>query len=267
MSPEASVSRAQDEMPLLAALNAVRIIDSAGQRDELLQSLITAAGTRTLVLDFLNQHAANMLAHDAQFRAYLLASDVLLRDGIGTQIALRTLRRDGGLNMNGTDFIPALVEIFATRFSADNCEGSAMIFLGTREPWLHAGAKKLAGDYRGPVVARDGFQSESDYLALVQRYAQHTKLIVLGMGMPRQEAVAHYLRRADIGPALIVCGGAIIDFAAGRVTRAPRWMQATGLEWLYRLALEPRRLFRRYVIGIPVFFAAVARMLWRQRRS
>ena len=62
--------------------------------------------------------------------------------------------------------------------------------------------------------------------------------------------------RAALGfPCLIICGGAIIDFLGGKIPRAPRWMRRTGLEWAFRLALEPRRLFRRYVIGNPVFIA------------
>jgi len=56
-------------------------------------------------------------------------------------------------------------------------------------------------------------------------------------------------------PCLIVCGGAIIDFLGGKMPRAPRWMRRAGLEWAFRLGLEPRRLFRRYVIGNPVFLA------------
>jgi exopolysaccharide biosynthesis WecB/TagA/CpsF family protein len=78
-------------------------------------------------------------------------------------------------------------------------------------------------------------------------------LIILGMGMPRQEIVALALRAALHRPCLIVCGGAILDFLGGRVPRAPRLLQGLGLEWAWRLAREPRRLFRRYVLGNPVF--------------
>ena len=85
--------------------------------------------------------------------------------------------------------------------------------------------------------------------------AHSPALIVLGMGMPRQEQVARELRATLDHPCLIVCGGAIIDFLGGKTSRAPRWMRGAGLEWLFRLALEPRRLFKRYVIGNPLFIA------------
>jgi hypothetical protein len=69
-------------------------------------------------------------------------------------------------------------------------------------------------------------------------------------------------------PCLIVCGGAIIDFMGGKTARAPQWMRKTGIEWVFRLLLEPRRLFQRYVVGNPVFLArafAMARATIAQR--
>ena len=71
--------------------------------------------------------------------------------------------------------------------------------------------------------------------------------------------------RAAVGyPCLIVCGGAIIDFMGGKTSRAPTWIRSTGMEWAWRLAQEPKRLFERYIIGNPVF---LARALSLARRS
>jgi len=81
---------------------------------------------------------------------------------------------------------------------------------------------------------------------------QQPELIVLGMGMPKQEAVAAELAVTG-GPCLIVCGGAILDFLGGKVSRAPEWLRRLGGEWLYRLLREPKRLFMRYVVGNPLF--------------
>ena len=96
-----------------------------------------------------------------------------------------------------------------------------------------------------------------EYLRLAARESPH--LVVLAMGMPRQERLARALRAAAQGPCLIICGGAIADFLGGRYARAPRWLQRLGLEWCWRLAREPRRLFGRYVLGNPLF---LARALW-----
>jgi len=72
--------------------------------------------------------------------------------------------------------------------------------------------------------------------------------ILLAMGMPRQEEVAVELKRALDHRVLIINGGAIVDFLAGRFARAPTLVQRLGFEWAFRLAQEPRRLFRRYLV-------------------
>jgi exopolysaccharide biosynthesis WecB/TagA/CpsF family protein len=63
-----------------------------------------------------------------------------------------------------------------------------------------------------------------------------------------------------VSPCVIVCGGAIIDFLGGKVSRAPLWLRRMGMEWAYRLAVEPMRLFRRYVIGNPLFLSRALRL-------
>lgn len=88
----------------------------------------------------------------------------------------------------------------------------------------------------------------------------------VGLGAPKQDLVAYRLRSFRAAPA-ILCVGAAFDFIAGVKRRAPRWMQATGLEWLHRLLSEPRRLWKRYMLGNPRFVAGVFRDLFRERRT
>ena len=78
--------------------------------------------------------------------------------------------------------------------------------------------------------------------------------------------MAAALRTVISHPCLIVCGGAIIDFLGGKTPRAPLWMRQVGLEWVFRLALEPRRLFHRYVIGNPLFLMRALRLASASRR-
>ncbi|MFK3776052.1 WecB/TagA/CpsF family glycosyltransferase [Pseudomonas sp. NPDC089406] len=194
------------------------------------------------VLGFVNAHALNLVAGDSRYAASLSAADLLLRDGGGMAILLRRLGREPGLNMNGTDLIPRLLLAY---------QGRRVAFWGTREPYLSQAAAHCQARYGVDIVSRhEGFADTDTYLALARRL--QPELIVLGMGMPRQEAVAASL--AALGqPCLIVCGGAILDFLGGKVSRAPRWLRRLGGEWLYRLAKEPRRLFMRYVVGNPLF--------------
>jgi N-acetylglucosaminyldiphosphoundecaprenol N-acetyl-beta-D-mannosaminyltransferase len=98
--------------------------------------------------------------------------------------------------------------------------------------------------------------------ALLARIAEaRPNLILVALGAPKQELWIA-ARRARLAPAVSLGVGAALDFAAGAVRRAPGWMQRAGLEWLYRLAQEPRRLARRYLRDDPKFLAVLVRT-WR----
>jgi N-acetylglucosaminyldiphosphoundecaprenol N-acetyl-beta-D-mannosaminyltransferase len=92
--------------------------------------------------------------------------------------------------------------------------------------------------------------------------AAHPDLVLVAFGAPKQEIWMH-LHREALAPAVLVGVGASLDFIAGRVRRAPRWISNAGLEWLWRLAQEPRRLARRYLVEDPRFAA----VLWRELRE
>jgi exopolysaccharide biosynthesis WecB/TagA/CpsF family protein len=204
--------------------------------------------TRPVVVAFANAHGCNLAARDASFRQDLLAADVLLRDGAGAALLCHRLGRSPGINMNGTDLIPILVERHVGR--------TAAVF-GTSEPWLSTAAE-VVGLRCEVVTVADGFLDDASYVEALRR--RPADLVILGMGMPRQERVAQLLRDATGRPCLIVCGGAILDFMGGRVSRAPAVLRRFGLEWTWRLLLEPRRMFRRYVVGNAVFLARVAKV-------
>ncbi|MFJ7809367.1 WecB/TagA/CpsF family glycosyltransferase [Pseudomonas asiatica] len=194
------------------------------------------------VLGFVNAHAMNLVVRDGACHQALSAADVLLRDGSGMAILYRRLGLEPGLNMNGTDFIPRLLAAY---------RGRRVAFWGTQQPYLDQAVQHSAAMFGVvPVSVHDGFASVDTYLQLARE--QQPELIVLGMGMPRQEVVAARLA-ATGGPCLIVCGGAILDFLGGKVSRAPEWLRRLGGEWLYRLLREPKRLFMRYVVGNPLF--------------
>jgi N-acetylglucosaminyldiphosphoundecaprenol N-acetyl-beta-D-mannosaminyltransferase len=223
------------------AASVVRV-HSARAEDLLLETL--GAPTESRVLAFVNAHAMNSAAASPEFFDAVMAADLVLRDGIGMAILLRLLRQAPGLNLNGTDLIPKILRRYA---------GKRIALFGTQEPYLEAARKVVAARLApgSDCITANGFLDAAAYVRLA---AQHRpSVIVLGMGMPRQEEMAAVLRAALDYPCLIICGGAIIDFLGGKTSRAPGWMRAAGLEWAYRLALEPKRLFRRYVLGNPLF--------------
>jgi N-acetylglucosaminyldiphosphoundecaprenol N-acetyl-beta-D-mannosaminyltransferase len=113
-----------------------------------------------------------------------------------------------------------------------------------------------------PRIDREGV--EAGEAALEQLVAARPDLVLVAFGAPKQELWAHR-SRARLGRAVTVGIGASLDFVAGRVQRAPRWISSSGLEWAYRLAREPKRLWRRYLIDDPRFAVVLLREL-RARR-
>jgi hypothetical protein len=221
----------------------VRVHTERGEQ-QLLDTL--AHPKEPTVLAFVNAHAMNSAAQSKKFFEAIMAADIVLRDGSGMAILLRLLNQSPGLNLNGTDLIPKVMRLYA---------GRQIALFGTQDPYLRRARERVMKQLApaSVVLTTHGFRETEDYVHLAATHKPD--LIVLGMGMPRQEEVACVLRHAVGYPCLIVCGGAIIDFMGGKTSRAPVWMRKTGLEWVYRLALEPRRLFQRYVVGNPIFLA------------
>ncbi len=228
---------------LMALARRMAPVARAAEADALLDRL--ARPDRPTVLAFVNAHAANLAWRDPGFADTLKAADLVLRDGAGMAILCRAAGLDPGLNMNGTDLLPRLLDRFA---------GRRVMLVGTCEPWLGRAAERLRAQGAQVVAAMDGFQPLDAYPAAVRAAAPD--LVVLGLGMPRQEALARRLATVLDRPCVIAAGGAILDFWGGRFPRAPLWMRRARIEWVYRLLREPRRLWRRYVLGNPV-------LLWR----
>lgn len=100
---------------------------------------------------------------------------------------------------------------------------------------------------------------DDEFDALVSSIkASNADVVWVGVGAPKQEVLSHRLRTANAAPAIVTIG-ATFDFVAGTKRRAPRLLRAFGLEWLFRVTLEPRRLWRRYLLGNAQFVAGVLR--------
>lgn len=231
-----------------ALIDKLRVIGDLND-EQLLIALLSKPESAT-VLGFVNAHAMNLVAGNAGYYRALATADVLLRDGSGMAILFRRLGLMPGRNMNGTDFIPKLLAAF---------KGERVAFWGTQEPFLARAVCHSEERFGVKVVSsQHGFADIEAYIELAQRL--RPALIVLGMGMPKQEAVAARIAASGI-PCLVVCGGAILDFLGGKVTRAPQWIRRLGCEWVFRLMIEPRRLFQRYVVGNPLFLLRA--LIWR----
>lgn len=205
-----------------------------------------ACAGEPLMVGFCNAHTVNMADADPGFAASL-SDALILNDGIGVDLGSRILYGTRFPdNLNGTDLTPAVL---------DSATCPLRVFLvGSPEGVADAAAEVLAARYpRHRIVGtQHGFFAEADEPALIDRIvAAEANLVLVGMGHPRQElfAARHWRRIGGV----TMCIGAFLDFTAGRVSRAPGWVRALRGEWLYRLAIEPRRMARRYLIGNIVF--------------
>lgn len=217
----------------------------------LLQNLTSSK--QPTVISFINAHGLNLVWKSPDFAASLVRAHILLRDGVGMCALMRTLHLPSGRNMNGTDFIPMITRFFA---------GKHVALCGTREPYLSLATQKVRDMGGNIVLTMDGFQATEAYIDGIQKASPD--LVILGMGMPKQETVSIALAEALQHPAVIVNGGAILDFWADRFPRAPYTWQCIGMEWLFRLLQEPRRLWKRYIWGGVVFVGHVLRLRFYQ---
>ena len=234
--------------------NVVRVHTARGE-ELLLETLATP--TQSRVLAFVNAHAMNSAASSPDFFDAVMAADLVLRDGAGMAILMRLLHQMPGLNLNGTDLIPKILQRYA---------GKRIALFGTQEPYLETARKAVATRVApgSDCIGANGFLDAAAYVQLASEH--RPDVIVLGMGMPRQEEMAAVLRSALGYPCLIICGGAIIDFLGGKTPRAPQLVREAGLEWAFRLGREPRRLWDRYVNGNPVFLRRALKIATRSLR-
>ena len=211
-------------------------------------------------LAYVNAHTLNLASRDRAYRAVLRRATLVLRDGVGVGLAGRIQGQPFPANLNGSDFNPRLLALAAEH-------AWPTYFLGGRPGVARKAAESMATRIPGLRVAgvRDGFFAEGETFRVVSEIrASGAVVLMVALGNPRQEA---WLDRhlSATGVRLGVGVGGFFDFAAERVPRAPLWMQQAGLEWSFRLWQEPRRLWRRYVLGNPEFLARVLHAEARRR--
>ncbi|VWX53341.1 WecB/TagA/CpsF family glycosyltransferase [Novosphingobium sp. 9U] len=212
------------------------------------------------VVAFCNAHTVNLARRDPTF-VRALDRALVLNDGVGVDIARKLLYGSSfPANLHGTDLTSDVL------MSAPK---PLRIFLLGSAPGVADRAGKVLND-RFPrhtiVGTRDGFFNLNEGSAVATAIAAtEADLVLAGMGQPRQEKWAFQF--GEQTGALVMCVGAYLDFTAGVVRRAPRWAQRVRLEWLVRLAHEPRRLAGRYLIGNGRFLAEIGGDYLRFRKT
>lgn len=202
---------------------------------------------------FVNAHCFNIAQRNEQYREVLKQGDLILNDGIGIKLAANLDGIKLWENMNGTDFIPKILK---------HCqeEGHGVFFLGSQPGVIEKAADHAQKKFKGLNINgyHHGYFPKSQNPIIVNQINQsRATLLIVGMGVPRQEIwLGKHLDQLN-HVRLAIAGGAVLDFLSGHVKRAPGWMRRLGMEWIYRVAQEPTRLAKRYFVGNLFFLVTI----------
>ena len=217
---------------------------------------------------YLTAAAVNLVMsarEDPATRAALLGATLAVPDGQPLVWALKALGHARATRVYGPDLMALYCARAAQAATPLYLYGgrtpAALELLETRLRERFPGLQ-IAGSFSPPFHEPTAEEDERMIAAIDGSGAQ---VVWVGTGQPKQELWMHRMRPRLRAP-LLVGVGAAFDFHAGLVPQAPPWMGRSGLEWTYRLAREPRRLWRRYARYNPRFVAGFARQYWRERR-
>ncbi len=225
----------------------------------------SCAGPPSLVFTPNAQHVC-LLRSRADFRAAYRDAALILADSVPLVWASRWLGRPLGSRVAGSDLLPALCEAAAA-------DGLRVFFLGAAPGVGALAARNLRERFPRLSVAGVcsppwGFQQSprSDLQVVRSVRAARPDILFVALGSPKGEVWA-WRHRSALGVPVVACVGAALDFAAGAQVRAPGWMRGLGLEWSFRLAREPRRLWKRYLIGNMHFLFLLVKEIVRDRTA
>ncbi len=206
------------------------------------------------------------LEKDPRLRAAYRDADLILADGRPLLWIARACRTPIREKISGSDLLPKICAMAAAR-------GYSVFLLGAAEGVASKAAENLVKAHPGLKIAGThspplGFENDpvetAKTIETVTR--AHPDILIVALGCPKQEIFIHTHRHSLHVP-LSLGLGAAVDFAALTLRRAPEWMSDNGLEWLYRITQDPRRLLRRYIIDDFPILRLAARHIIRARRE
>jgi N-acetylglucosaminyldiphosphoundecaprenol N-acetyl-beta-D-mannosaminyltransferase len=204
-----------------------------------------------------NVHVVVTASRDLAYCNVINASDMATPDGAPVAWMLRRQGFIGQTRISGPELMWALCERAAAEHIPVYCYGSTEATLDLLRQRLLATSPDLQLVVESPPFRV--LTAEEDDAAVARINASGAGFVFVGLGCPKQEMwMAAHRGRVN---AVMIGVGAAFDFHAGTVTRAPEWMRNYGLEWLHRLASEPRRLWRRYLVTNILFIVGAARQL------
>jgi N-acetylglucosaminyldiphosphoundecaprenol N-acetyl-beta-D-mannosaminyltransferase len=199
---------------------------------------------------------------DAYLKQITDKADMVLVDGKPLIWISNWHKRPVKAKISGSDLVPELCKVAAEK-------GYTIFILGGKDGIAEQASKKLKEQYPGIIIVGTyapplGFEKDEAELNNINRIISeaHPDLLITCFGCPKQEKWI-YENYQMYDATVSICAGATVDFLAGNVKRAPKWMSDHGLEWLYRFFQEPKRLFKRYFIDDMKIF----RLAWKYRKN
>jgi len=200
-----------------------------------------------VLINTLNAHSFNTSLNDKDFEKALQYSLVLLPDGISVVWAKRMLTGEKLQKIAGAD-------LFFYEMKRLNLIGGKCFFLGSTDEILTMIRKRAETEYPNVHIYsfsppyKKEFSAEENKIMINLINEVEPDVLFVGMTAPKQEKWA-YQHFIELQVGHVCCIGAVFDFYAGTISRAPEWLIKIGFEWSYRLVKEPRRMWRRYLIG------------------
>jgi N-acetylglucosaminyldiphosphoundecaprenol N-acetyl-beta-D-mannosaminyltransferase len=218
---------------------------------------------RAYVVAVCNVHSVMSARRDPQLRAAIIRADLATSDGMPLVWYLRLMGRAEQTRVYGPDLMRVSLRAGVARGWTHYLYGTTETTLDRLEEGIasYAPGARIAGRYAPPY--RPLSRPEEDAV-VADITSSGADIVWVGLGMPRQELFMHRIAPRLPGVALIGVGAAF-DLISGTIPQAPPWLQRMGLEWLFRLWQEPRRLWRRYIINNPLFAVVAASQIIRYR--
>jgi N-acetylglucosaminyldiphosphoundecaprenol N-acetyl-beta-D-mannosaminyltransferase len=220
--------------------------------------LKTSLQNRKAIVANVNVHAMNLAYELSRFRNFLIDADIVFCDGFGVKWGGYML----GYPIHNRNTPPDWIDDLCAELAENDL---SLFFLGGKQGVAQQAGEKLMARHKGLRIVgyHHGFfdkeQNSSDNKSVIEQINQvRPNILVLGFGMPKQEywLLDNWIHlRTNVA----IPAGAFFDYVAESVPRAPHWMTDHGLEWLGRLFIEPRRLWKRYLIGNPLFLSRILR--------
>lgn len=206
-------------------------------------------------------NAAKVVSYreDAALRDAIDGAHLVTMDGQAVVWAARALGQVVPERVAGADLMEELLAHSARR-------GYSVYLFGAEQDVVEDCVARATRQYPALRIAgyRNGYFKPDEEAGIVAAIRDaRPDILFLGFGSPKKEYFMKTYHR-ELGIPFVMGVGGTFDVLAGRVSRAPRWMQRSGLEWSYRLAQEPRRMWRRYLVGNTRFLSLVARDLWKR---